>query len=195
MAVLRRWTGSAWEDIQTHESDAAVGAIPFSTGAGIDFTDAGHAGQVLKSTGGATPEWGNLSDGAWAEWIPVWSATGTQPVIGNGIFFNAHYSKVGKTVHCVFVFLIGANSTMGTGTWMFSLPVTALNSNSIASANVVLGVYSTGTKAIGAPDMPDVNHIQIIIGGATPSTVTPTTPWSWATNDSIVLGLTYEAAD
>ena len=57
------------------------------------------------------------------EYTPVWSTTGTQPVLGNGTIYG-RYALLGRMVFLYIELTMGTTTTYGTGTFNFSLPVT-----------------------------------------------------------------------
>jgi hypothetical protein len=62
--------------------------------------------------------------GAWQAYTPVWTATTTAPVLGNGVLAG-RYCQIGKQVTGRIRLELGSTSTMGSGFWRFSLPVAA----------------------------------------------------------------------
>lgn len=60
---------------------------------------------------------------AWTTYTPTWSSSGTQPTLGNGSA-TGRYMRVGKTLHYVIVVGVGSTSTVGTGSYVWSLPFT-----------------------------------------------------------------------
>jgi len=59
--------------------------------------------------------------GVWKDYTPVWTATTTNPSIGNGSLFG-RYTIVGKTCTCNFNLTAGSTTTFGSGNWEFSVP-------------------------------------------------------------------------
>lgn len=50
-----------------------------------------------------------------------WTASGTAPALGNGTI-TAAYSRAGNLIDVLWDITLGSTSTVGTGTWYFSLP-------------------------------------------------------------------------
>jgi len=91
-------------------------------------------------------------------WTPVWTASGTAPAIGNASIAG-RYSRDGSLITFSIDFTIGSTSTVGTGTWYFSIPRAesgelvqmfgsgyASNAASSAMATYVLRCEPGGTK-------------------------------------------------
>jgi fibronectin-binding autotransporter adhesin len=134
---------------------------------------------------------------AWTNFTPTWTAATTNPT--NNATYKCRYKIVGKTVTYHFWITFGATGTYGTGSWSFTLPVTAANSFG--------GSASLGLLALAKA----TNSTSVFVGHAfAPSTATSTmqlqnpgnsslwdvnTPGGvWASGDSIRGVLVYEAA-
>lgn len=93
----------------------------------------------------------NLQNGtgtswAWQSWIPTWTATTTNPGIGNGTL-QGYYTQIGKTILFRINLIFGSTSSVGSGTYFLSLPVTA-NSN-LATGTPIGDIYIEDTGTIG----------------------------------------------
>lgn len=136
--------------------------------------------------------------GAYSTYVPTWASSGTQPDPGNAIR-NFRYLQIGKLVHVVFQFSMGSTTTFGTGSYSWTLPVTASTTPSQARAGIVYSFDASGSV---------FNHATVVIASATifqinyastwptGSQVTygQTTPWTWASSDDLQGSFTYEAA-
>jgi hypothetical protein len=60
----------------------------------------------------------------WQSYTPVWGSSGTAPNIGNGTL-SGRYLLQGKTCTALFEMMLGTTSSLGTGTWNWTLPFTA----------------------------------------------------------------------
>jgi len=63
----------------------------------------------------------NTIGAAWETWTPVWTASTTNPVIGNGTI-SGSYCRFNKTVIAEGAIIMGSTTTYGTGTYRISLP-------------------------------------------------------------------------
>jgi len=133
-----------------------------------------------------------LPIGAWETWAPTLSGGWAN---GNGTW-TARYVQIGKTVHVAASFIIGSTTTKGT-TLTVSLPVNMFN-QSLASG-------STGRAGIGGAIFPllmgasnagaiNLWSLNASLTYGQYATTSATVPATWATNDTIIFGITYQAA-
>ncbi|MFJ3704869.1 MULTISPECIES: hypothetical protein [Streptomyces] len=59
--------------------------------------------------------------GAWASYTPTWTASTTNPTLGNGTLVG-RYLKVGRTVTLTAQLTIGSTTTLGSGNQALGLP-------------------------------------------------------------------------
>jgi hypothetical protein len=79
-------------------------------------------GAVWFCTVGGTPgTWVEPGGGAWTQYTPTWTASPSNPVIGNGTML-ARYRITGKTLYWRLTMVMGSTTTFGSGTWSWSLP-------------------------------------------------------------------------
>ena len=62
--------------------------------------------------------------GAWNTYTPTWTATTTNPAIGDGTL-TGRYAVVGKVCHFTTLVTFGASTAYGSGNYSLGLPVTA----------------------------------------------------------------------
>jgi len=62
-----------------------------------------------------------LRAGAWQTYVPTWTGSGSNPVIGNGSIIG-RYTQIGRTVHFRIKIIAGSTTTFGSGTYDFGLP-------------------------------------------------------------------------
>lgn len=60
---------------------------------------------------------------AWINYTPVWASSGTQPVLGNGSISGSYYLE-NKIIRVRGILQLGTTSTVGTGNYYISTPVT-----------------------------------------------------------------------
>jgi hypothetical protein len=80
-----------------------------------------------------------LSLGTWQTYTPAWTATTTNPALGNGTL-TGRYSLTGNTVTWVIELLCGSTTTYGTGTYLFSTPTDMLAAGGGVARTVGEGV-------------------------------------------------------
>ncbi len=64
---------------------------------------------------------GAIGGGAWQSYTPAWTASVTQPAIGNGVL-TGRFLQIGKTVDVMVHILWGSTTSNGNGLYTFSLP-------------------------------------------------------------------------
>lgn len=133
----------------------------------------------------------------YSAYAPTWAASGTQPVLGNGTL-SGRFVQIGKLVHFYIHLIAGTTTTFGTGSYTFTLPVTgasvpgsplgpayALDSSASAFAYAA-AIYATTTTFNVQQPATWPTGIQNQFG--------QTTPWTWATSDTLDINGIYEAA-
>jgi hypothetical protein len=132
----------------------------------------------------------NLISAPSVAFTPTWTASTTDPVIGNGTL-RGWYARSGSIVTATYEVIMGSTTTFGTGTYAFSLPRMS------ASPSVHVGaVYGTDASASGAAT---TGVVQVLAGSpgtarlqATGTGIwSPTVPITWATSDVIRFTVTY----
>ena len=128
---------------------------------------------------------------AWTTYTPSWTSEGSpQPVLGNGTI-TGRYKQIGKTVFVYIKLALGSTTTTGTSNWRFSLPVNAQGPDSALLNAVFLdnGIsWYQGTAFTSYSGNTD--YVVCLIGSAT---VTPTSPFTWGSTDSLVISGSYES--
>lgn len=172
-----------------------------------DFFGTGVQLSVLTSPGvrigsNALPSGGTISVDTFAEYqaIPAWqtyacawTATTTNPSIGNGSVV-AYFKQVGKTVNIRLLLLMGSTTTFGSGTWLFSLPTAA---RTVTLAEWYGSCTYTHSATRRPADLtPVISSGLSVVSLQNPdgSNVTPSSPITWASGDSVQVNIQYEAA-
>lgn len=130
----------------------------------------------------------------WTSYTPVWTSTGTAPAIGTGQLLGK-YLRINKFIMAEISMLTGATTTYGTGTYYWSLPVTAkaplwnyanCGMGRIFDASAVQAYWTAALFIAG-----DTTKI-----GCTSQngSVGQTAPMTWATSDELTIQIMYEAA-
>jgi hypothetical protein len=143
----------------------------------------------------------DINPGAWTSYTPAWTSSGTAPALGNGTLTGA-YSQWGKVVNFRFDLTLGSTSTMGTGSYRFSLPVAAKSLST--SHGILLSGYleNAGVAPYGAVGARmtsgSTTTIEILhwsnVGNGQVNVVGQTLPFTWGDADFIRVYGTYEAA-
>lgn len=166
-------------------------AIQTEANALLTVLAGGSAGQVLTGVG-TTLTWA----GSYAAYTTTWAASGAAPAIGNGTLVG-RYAQIGKHVHFTIQLTAGTTTTFGTGAYSFSLPATPAG----PSVTVVGAAFAFDVSASSSNTAVVVltgGNINIHYPATWPSGVDTvygqTTPWTWATSDTMNISGVYEAA-
>ncbi|WP_327132020.1 hypothetical protein OG311_13600 [Streptomyces sp. NBC_01343] len=130
---------------------------------------------------------------SWTAYTPVWSASGTAVSLGNGTV-TGQYMQVGSMVWVKIVFTAGSSTTYGTGFWRLTLPVTPeLN-------ELIPGFANDNSAGIRVPMVARIiaastsGENMRIACNTTAGGAGPAQPFTWATDDVLILNGQYKAA-
>lgn len=127
--------------------------------------------------------------GSMAGFTPVWTASTTNPVVGNGTW-DARYKQEGSMVDVVMGFTFGSTTTLGSGTWTFGLPILP---NNRGQSNGGVYLARSGGWRIGVPRViPSPAGVQIVTTDSVSGAIAAAT-YAWAAGDKIEIGATYLA--
>lgn len=129
---------------------------------------------------------------AWTTFTPTWTGSGSNPAIGNGTF-TARYQRVGKTITFLIATSLGSTTTIGTGTYSWTLPVTALLGAHVAIGDANFFDTSAGSDLAGWTAMLG-STTTVTTRSSTGTAIGSATPVVPAAGDVIYVGGTYEAA-
>lgn len=135
----------------------------------------------------------NGINGEWKTWTPITWLTdggGADPALGNGSLVG-EYCQIGKTVFANLQLTIGTTTTLGSGAWTFSLPV----SPSATSPNILrfgqclslAGAYRNDVARVDPNDT-----VVRMIGTAAGSFYDFDTPAAWANGNILALDFWYK---
>lgn len=101
---------------------APGGILPASTAPGSPYTGQyyDNGTDLLRWNGSAWDTYQKVP-GAWTTYTPVWTASTTNPVLGNGTL-TGRYSKFGRDVRFHINLVCGSTTTYGSGSYSFTLP-------------------------------------------------------------------------
>jgi hypothetical protein len=132
--------------------------------------------------------------GAWTAYTPTWTTSATPPSLGNGTIVGA-YCQIGKIVHFRILLTLGSTSTVGTGGWALTLPVTARSLNhDFGVTGQAQDVSATALFALAAERID--NSTFYIRNIASNARIAPTVPFTWtpADADNVNISGRYEIA-
>jgi hypothetical protein len=140
---------------------------------------------------------GSQIESTWTSYIPVWTASGSNPVIGNGTI-EGWYKIIGKTCFVRGNIAMGSSTTFGTGEWYVSMPVTAVHADAILMTVTLLDNGSAWYNATMAGARAGFNNkapMQYVnFTNGTASDVNSTQPFTWTTSDRFIWNGSYEIA-
>jgi hypothetical protein len=145
----------------------------------------------LNTTNGTFEQGRSVAAGVWQAYTPTWSGATTNPTLGNGAL-SGRYMLIGDTVTFHIRLAIGSTTTLATGAWIFTLPVTKVGAYIEALGTFVAvndGVAALTGEVVGQADqstllceLNDYNY------------VTEALPFAWGTSDNLSIKGTYELA-
>jgi len=195
--------GAKWVDLGTLVVPLSIftakGDLLVATGSGaVDNLAVGTNGQVpvADSTAGTGIRWDNVAaPSSFTSYTPAWTSSGTAPSLGNGTAAGA-YITIGTLIAGYLQITIGSTSTNGTGTYNFSLPVSA----SVTTSRFPLGVgmiRDSGTaqwSCIAAPGSGTTVELYVANGTANHPVTSNTVPMTPATGDTYQVLFVYRSA-
>jgi hypothetical protein len=123
-------------------------------------------------------------------YTPVWTCSGTAPVLGNGSLTGRFY-RYDKFVFFSVDFTAGSTTTFGTGNFQFSTPTAVTASNNYGYPSLVLDTgtaWFTRLQGVGPPAGLSDQFLVIDSAGAA---VTSTNPMTWTTGDQLIVQGSY----
>lgn len=147
--------------------------------------------QLQAAIGSDVPATAIDSDSAWS--TPFNAGVDTT----GGTFTRARYSQVGKQVTCELDFVFGASSAL-TGDVILALPVTAGGIRGIGGDALLIDATGGTHEGAVVPSSATLVAIrrwrQSGTDDVTTQTLTSAIPFTWTTNDRIIVHLHYLAA-
>lgn len=126
-----------------------------------------------------------------ANYTPTWTAASVNPSLGNGTIFGT-VAKWGKRVDVTIELNIGSTTTLGTGSWYFSMPyAAATNIQYTGSALAVCaGLFYVGTVLT----MQDGTARLVVVGNAAGNFFDSGRPGAWVNTNYLKLTVSYYTA-
>lgn len=119
-------------------------------------------------------------------YVPTWTGSTTNPVIGNGTLSGV-YSVHNGLCQVTIQMTAGSTTTFGTGVWSFALPIT--NRSTLGVYGSARGFDSGTAYYVGTADIGSTT-IVVTFNAATTQTQN-TVPFTWTTSDSLFLTVAY----
>jgi hypothetical protein len=145
-------------------------------------------------TDAAFSKGGGVGHPGFFNYTVVWTATGTNPTLGNGTL-EGRFWLSGRAVTIVIFLTFGSTTAMGTGNHWLSLPITAAsglydNTARFRDAGVANYVRLASIITTQSPD--NITTFTSLTGNE--NTWTPTIPFAMGKGDTLVIQLPYLAA-
>ena len=133
--------------------------------------------------------------GAWTSFTPSLTATTTNPTLGSAATQSGLYTQIGKVVIARYRVRFGTSgAAAGSGTYEFSLPITAKEANFVAGAGW-LQDESAGARRLISAFLQSTTALRLVYEAASGyPAVTEAAPYAWAASDQFIFTVTYEAA-
>ena len=120
--------------------------------------------------------------GVWTSYTTTWTASVTNPTLGNGTLAG-RYCSIGKLTAIKIKLAIGSTTNTGSGTWYFSTPLTVAN------------LFEAGSVKALDNGVLWYNNVCLFVGTDAiyiPGDFSATFPFTWATGDQMWLSITGE---
>lgn len=173
-----------------YEDEANVFTQDQRINAGLGINVAPGATGEIKTSAGIYERSRTVAQGEWQAYTPSWTASTTNPTLGNGSLFG-RYALIGKTCYVLIRFTFGSTSNAGVGAWRFSLPI-AVSSNWGDVAMVARWTDSGTAHHLGVVTSITTSTIAVLNEGNTGSGIGAGIPIVWATNDAITINGFFE---
>lgn len=126
--------------------------------------------------------------GAAIAYTPTWTSTGTGPTIGDGTITGSYVLK-NRLVTMEFRFVIGGTTSTGTGTYSWTLPLTAANAGRFTGMALIL---DSGTAYFPSGVIVDTTTTFQVGTTTSSSSAGASVPMTWASGDTMRVTVTYE---
>lgn len=181
------WNGNVRDQLCIITSSTSRPSAP-ATGQTIFETD------TLATTLYDGTAWRQLDRlGEWQTYTPSWTATTTNPVIGNGTLTGRYVRMFGRTYVVHIRMVAGSTTTFGSGIWIFSAPS---GLSGAASTHWTGWAEKAGSSTNTVVVYSDPTNFVLFAASALADTrqgwITPTCPFTWATNNELDFMCLYE---
>lgn len=171
--------------------NAFAGSVEISAGTGgikFDSSNVTVGGVVDNSTNKT-----NHVDIPSTDYTPTWTATGSNPNIGNGAMIG-RFSVTGRRVTVEILINFASTTTFGNGVYTFSAPFVASSSadgNPVEYLGSCAALNSGVNHRIGVAKItPGSSDIRLVFEGAV-NEAGNTIPFTWKSGDNIRISLSY----
>jgi hypothetical protein len=119
------------------------------------------------------------------DYTPTWTSTGTQPAIGNGTVVGSYF-QVGCMVWFYLKITLGGTSTVGTGNYLFSLPVAPGGANTQVGSGAAVDGTSRYVSTWYINSISGTGNVALVQNAAAPTIVGAATPFVPGSGDYFI---------
>jgi len=203
---IYEWDGTAWRLVRT----SAVGPTGPTGPTGAASTEVGPTGptgpagptgadSTVEGPTGPTGPTGTFEISPWETYTPIWTATTSNPVIGDGSI-TGRYAVLGATIYGEIRIVAGVTGyDRGSGIYRISLPTAGVFENFQPVGQVVMRDEGPGTNYFGTAifNNNDGTKIELYMHSQVSQfdegvAVTDNTPFLFSSNDKILVQFSYE---
>ena len=134
--------------------------------------------------------------GEWTTYTPTWTASTTNPTLGNGSLVG-RYSRIQNLIYVQFFLSFGSTTTPGSGVYEIGLPVTGateLVGYSSLGSGYVLDSSSANVTTVTVSGNNNTTNVIMKYTGGSFGNVSSTTPFTWTNQDAMYGSFVYKAA-
>lgn len=175
---------------------APGGILPTSTAPSSPYAgQAYYSGTDLLLWNGASWDTYVKTPGAWTSYTPTWTATSSNPSLGNGTLLG-RYNKVGREVAVHINLVPGSTTTYGSGNYNWALPFPAASSGCSYILNAhLLGTDRWAGQMVISPGASTTSaFFNLSTTNARIDFMTPTRPETFANGSQLRITGVYESA-
>lgn len=179
-------TGAAVADTVLYRNGINILKTDGTLQVGVDLTVTGNINSAT-----------NVNMGAWSTFVPTWTASITNPTLGNGSL-TSRWCRIGRMIFWNGQLTLGSTSNGGTGVWYLSVPVTPA-SNGVTMIGTGHYLQAGVNEFIGISEMhSSLTKLGIIVKTGTSSSsgeyVTNALPVGASSSTVLLWSIMYEAA-
>jgi hypothetical protein len=175
---------------------APGGILPSATAPSSPYAgQAYHNGTDLLAWNGSSWDTYYKVPGAWVDYTPTWTSSGSSPSLGNGTLVGK-YSKIGRQVTIHINLIPGSTTTYGSGNYSWALPFTAANTGCsyILNAHLLGTDRWMGQMVISPAAVTTSAFFNLSTTNSRIDFMTPTRPETFANGSQLRITGTYESA-
>lgn len=155
---------------------------------------------VLKRYNAGTATWevvsAPTSGPIFADWVPILTASVTNPTLGTGSTVDGRYGQNGKEIQGFASITFGSSGVAaGSGEYRVVLPVAPRveSMNRVVGSGLLYDSSAAQSRNVTVFIPAGANYVRFL-SEAVSTVVSNASPWTWAANDEIAFSFSYEAS-